>query len=193
MTQTNRFSITKLFLILTLSCAAVGGAYYYHTQHRTVFWTQGPISEYDPARDKQDILQLFKTDLYWLSANPEYDAEYTLDNHTPGRDNTRYSGQLQIKVLRDNDAFVGFVAYYKKTGDEGFLNFVCVKPEMRGKHYAEKLMKYAEDDFRAQGVHRIKLLTRTINHRARALYTRMGYTVTSIDEAGGFVYYMKIL
>jgi ribosomal protein S18 acetylase RimI-like enzyme len=192
MTQTNRSSIGKLLLILTLSFLAIGGAYYYHTQHRPVFWMQGPISEYDSARDKQEILQLFKTDLYWLSANPEYDAAYMLDNRAPGGD-SRHAGQMQIKVLRDNDAFVGFVAYYKKTADEGFLNFVCVKPEMRGKHYAEKLMKYAEDDFRAQGVHRIKLLTRTINHRARALYTRMGYTVTSIDEVGGFVYYTKAL
>lgn len=192
MTQTNRSSTTKLLLIFALSCVAVGGAYYYHT-HRTVFFMQGPISEYDATRDKQEILQLFKSDIYWLSANPDYNAEYMLDNRAPGGESGRYSGQMQIKVLRDNDAFVGFVAYYKKSADEGFLNFVCVKPEMRGKHYAEKLMKYAEDDFRAQGVHRIKLLTRTINHRARALYTRMGYTVTSIDEIGGFVYYMKIV
>lgn len=193
MTQTNRFSITKLFLILAISLAAIGGAYYYHTHRSVVFWAQGPIFEYDAARDKQEILQLFKSDIYWLSANPDYNAEYMLDNRAPGGETGRYSGQMQLKVLRDNDQFVGFVAYYKKTADEGFLNFVCVKPEMRGKHYAEKLMKYAEDDFRAQGVHRIKLLTRTVNHRARALYTRMGYTVTSIDEVGGFVYYMKIV
>lgn len=190
MIQTNRSSITKLFLILGFSFLAVGGAYYYSHSQRGFFWMQGPISDYDPARDKAEILQLFKTDLYWLSADENYDAAYMLDNRAP---NARYLGQMQIKVLRDNDAFVGFVAYYKKTNDEGFLNFICVKPEMRGKHYAEKLMKYAEDDFRAQGVHRIKLLTRTVNHRARALYTRMGYTVTSIDEVGGFVYYMKTI
>lgn len=194
MTQTNRFSITKLLLILALSCAVVGGAYYYYHAHRGFLSAQiEGISDYDPARDKQEILNLFKSDIYWLSANPDYDAEYMLDNRAPGGENTRYFGQMQIKVLRDNDAFVGFVAYYKKTADEGFLNFVCVKPEMRGKHYAERLMKYAENDFRAQGVHRIKLLTRTVNHRARALYTRMGYTVTSIDEVGGFVYYMKAI
>lgn len=193
MAQTNRSSTTKLFLVLTLSCFAVGVAYYYHT-HRGFFNAQiAGISDYDPARDKQEILELFKTDLYWLSANPHYDPEYMLDTRSPGKDSIRYAGQMQIKVLRDNDAFVGFVAYYKKNADEGFLNFVCVKQEMRGKHYAERLMKYAENDFRAQGVHRIKLLTRTVNHRARALYTRVGYTVASIDEEGGFVYYMKVL
>jgi ribosomal protein S18 acetylase RimI-like enzyme len=193
MTQTNRSSIAKLLLILILSCAAIGGVVYYYHAHPTVFWAQGPISEYDAARDKQEILQLFKSDIYWLSADPDYNAEYMLDNRAPGGRGGPYFGQMQLKVLREDNAFVGFVAYYKKTADEGFLNFVCVKPEMRGKHYAEKLMKYAEDDFRAQGVHRIKLLTRTVNHRARALYTRMGYTVTSIDEVGGFVYYMKIV
>jgi ribosomal protein S18 acetylase RimI-like enzyme len=192
MTHANRSFISKLFLILTLTFFAVGGGYYYHT-HRGFFWMQGPISEYDATRDRQEIIDLFKTDLYWLSANPDYDVTYMLDYRTPGKENSRYFGQVQIKVLRENNAFVGFVAYYKKTSDEGFLNFVCVKPEMRGKHYAEKLMKYAEDDFRSQGIHRIKLLTRTNNHRARALYTRMGYTVTSIDEVGGFVYYMKIV
>lgn len=193
MTQTNRFSVTKLFLALTLAVAAIGGAYYYYAQPGLFSARVEGISDYDAMRDKQEILQLFKSDMYWLSANPEYNAEYMLDNKSPGGENSRYAGQMQIKVLRDNNKFVGFVAYYKKTPNDGFLNFVCVKAEMRGKHYAEKLMKYAENDFRAQGVQRINLLTRTVNHRARALYTRMGYTVTSIDEVGGFVYYMKVI
>jgi len=192
MIQSQRTSIFKLFLITACSFAITGGGYYIYTRYAQSA-AQGNISDYQGARDKAEVLALFKENFYWLSANPEYDPEYMLDNRAPSKDNMRYFGQIQIKVLHDQDAFVGFVAYYKKTADEGFLNFVCVKPEMRGKRYAEQLIRYAENDLRRMGARRIKLLTRTINHRARALYTRMGYSVTSIDEIGGFIYFSKMI
>jgi len=187
-----RSSITKLLAMMAFSMATIGGIYYYRV-HYADFAQQGPISEYDATRDKDEIIGLFKSDLYWLSANEDYDAAYMLDNRAPSKQEMRYFGQMQIKVLRENDQFIGFVAYYKKNSDEGFINFVCIKPEMRGKRYAERLLHYAEQDLRSMGVHRIRLLTRTSNHRARALYTRVGYTVTKIDEEGGFVYYMKVV
>ena len=184
-------SIVKLCLAVAFAMTIMGGTYYY-VRYANVA-VQGPISEYQASRDKAEILAFFKTELYWLSANPDYDAEYMLDHRAPNKENQRYYGEMQIKVLRENDQFIGFVAYYKRTFDEGFLNFVCIKPHMRGKRYAEQLMRYAEDDLRAMGVHRIRLLTRTINHRARALYMRMGYTVVELDEAGGFVYFLKLV
>ena len=193
MIHARKSSIAKLIMATAIAIALIGGTYYYARYANVSTQGESPITEYQPARDKAEILALFKSDLYWLSANPDYDAEYTLDHRAPNKDNQRYFGEMQIKVLREKDQFVGFVAYYKKTFDEGFINFVCIKPNMRGKRYAEQLMRYAEDDLRAMGVHRIRLLTRTTNHRARALYTRMGYTVIELDEVGGFVYFMKLV
>ncbi len=193
MIQKQRSLLSKLLLVTALSAATFGGIYYYRTNYSNVV-AQPLISDYKPARDRADIIAVFNSeDLYWLSASDYYNAAFMLDNHAPNDRDMRYFGALQIKVLREGNEFIGFTAYYKKTANEGMILFVYVKPEMRGKRYAQKLVEYDLEALRAMGVHIVKLLTRTSNHRAQAVYNRLGFTVTSIDEEGGFVYYMKIV
>lgn len=188
MIQAQRSSLSKLLVGIALTTAIVGGVYYYQTHVQ-----EEPISEYQEARDKAEILALFKSDWHWLTASDDYDPVFMLDNHAPNKRDARFYGKLQIKILREQNQFLGFVAYYQKTLAEGQILFVDIKPEFRGKRYAEKLMRYAENELRKMGVSMINLVTRTTNHRAQALYNRLGYIVIERDDVGGFVYFAKIV
>lgn len=147
----------------------------------------GPIYDFDPARDTQDILQVFERDWYWLVSSDDYSPEFTLKYRAPSR-NPLYIGRLRIKVLRENDDFVGFTAYYMKTSDLSFLLFLAVNPEFRGKGYGDALTRYALNDLISMGTKRIRLVTRTDNIPAQKLYSRMGFRETSRNDEG-FVYF----
>ena len=165
--------------IFTMSLGA--GIFYYLSIPR------GPIYDFDPARDTQDILQVFERDWYWLVSSDDYSPEFMLKYRAPGR-NPLYIGRLRIKVLRKKDAFVGFTSYYMKTSDLGFLLFLAVDPEFRGKGYGDTLTRYALNDLIRMGTKRIRLVTRTDNIPAQKLYSRMGFRETSRDDEG-FVYF----
>ena len=112
---------------------------------------------------------------------------FMLKNRAPNMRDSRYFGKLNIKVLRENDQFIGFVAYYMKNFFIGQLLFLAVKPEFRGKGYAQKLMQYAIEDLKKQGATMITLVTRTSNVAAQAVYKKAGFHVS--HEEDGYVYF----
>ena len=175
-------TLKKIIISLCLiSLAVTGGVFYY----RTAIMAQGPIYEFDERRDTQSILDLFKKDYYWL-VEGEYNPAAMLKYRAPGGSPNK-KGQMHIKVLRTDNEFVGFVAYYKKIGSEWKFNFIAVRDEFRGKGYAQKLMQYALDDMKRLGAKHITLVTRTSNTSAQKLYTRMGFAEAYRDE--GYVYF----
>ena len=111
-----------------------------------------------------------------------------LKYRAPSQD-LKYIGRLNIKVLREKEKFVGFTAYYMKEPGFGFLLFLAVNPEFRGKEkgYAEKLLKYALGKLKEVGAHYVQLCTRIDNERAQRLYRRVGFYEISKDD--GFVYF----
>ena len=141
---------------------------------------------YQDERDTM-ILDIFKTDRYWLVSSQDYDPEFMLKNRAPNKDDARYFGKLNIKVLYEKDEFVGFVAYYMKNFFIGQMLFIDVKSEFRGKGYAQQLMKYAIDDMKKMGATIISLVTRTSNESAQKLYKRLGFNVSF--EEDGYVYF----
>lgn len=178
-----KMSFTKKFILACLlaGVSVAGGVCFY----RSTIATQGPIYNFDESRDTQPILDLFKTNYYWLvegKYNPQAMLKYQAPNGNPLR-----KGQMHIKVLREADNFVGFVAYYKKAGNEWKFNFIAVDEAFRGKGYAQQLMQYALDDMKRMGAKKITLVTRTSNTSAQKLYNRMGFTETYRDE--GYVYF----
>lgn len=150
---------------------------------------QGPIYDFDPSRDTQEILNIFDRDWYWLVASErdEYSPEFTLKYRAPNR-NPLYLGRLRIKVLREQSTFVGFAAYYMKTPDHGQLLFLAVNPEFRGRGYGEKLTRFALDELIRMGAKRVELSTRTDNISAQNLYKRIGFKETWRDDEG-FMYF----
>lgn len=166
---------------LFLGIALTGGVFYY----RTAIMTQGPIYEFDDERDTQSILDIFKKDYYWL-VEGEYNPAAMLKYRAPSGSPLK-KGQMHIKVLRENNEFVGFIAYYKKVGNDWQFNFIAVDEKFRGKGFAQQLMQYAIDDMKRLGAKKIKLVTRTSNTSAQKLYNRVGFKETYRDE--GYVYF----
>jgi len=175
---------TRLLKIVS-GCALVvvlfgAGYWWYRADH-------GPILDFSYSRDAQEVMKIFERDHYWLLANDEYYPDVWLKYRSPSQEDSRYFGQLQIKVLRENDLFVGFTAYYLKYPTLGFILFVAVNPEFRGKHYGEQLVHYAIKDMKSKGVKQIQLVTRVSNERAQKLYKRIGFYESSRSD--GYVHF----
>jgi ribosomal protein S18 acetylase RimI-like enzyme len=177
---------------LALTCVLLGllsgigyGVYWYACLSSRV-----PVYEFDPKRDTKPILDIFERDWYWLVANDDYSPEFMLEYRAPKQD-PLFAGRMRIKVLREKDQFVGFAAYYMKNNKLGFLNFVDINPEFRGKRYAEQLVRYAINDMKSMGAQRIDLVTRPSNVSAQALYKRLGFILTGQDP--DFVFYTLFL
>lgn len=169
--------------VLTVLIGAVGiGAGIFYARHE-----QGPIYTFDDKRDMQDVLDLMSLERYYLFANEDSSPEFMLKRRTPSTD-VRYLGRLVIKVYRENNKFVGFTAYYMKTTDLGFLLFIAVNPEYRGKQkgYAERLMRYALQELKKMGAKQVQLCVRVDNLPGQGLYKRVGYHELYRD--GGFMY-----
>jgi ribosomal protein S18 acetylase RimI-like enzyme len=133
------------------------------------------------------IKTIFDKDLYWLSADEEYNPDFTFKYRTP-HENPLYFGQLKVKVLRINNEFVGFTAYYLESKDMGRLLFVAVRPEFRGKRYGQQLIEYALNDMAHMGVKQVKLTTRPSNLSGQKLYKRVGFVEQDRDDT--FVHFL---
>ena len=139
-------------------------------------------------RDKQEVLDIFIKDRYWLVASEDYSPEFMLENRAPSKNEPRYYGKLDIKVLyNDQNQFIGFIAYYMKNFFVGQILFLDVKEEFRGKGYAQQLMNHAIKDLKSQGATLITLVTRTNNESAQKLYKLLGFNVSY--EEHGFIYF----
>jgi ribosomal protein S18 acetylase RimI-like enzyme len=176
--------INAAAIIIGLSTA--GAVIYYHLPQPATPFLNEKVLVFDEKRDTQAILDIFKDDWYWLVSSDDYSPEFTLKNRAPNKD-PRYFGRLSIRVLYDQDKFVGFICYYMKNFFMGQILFIDVKKEFRGKGFAQRLMKYAIADLKNQGATMINLVTRTSNLDAQRVYKKLGFTVTL--EEDGFVYF----
>lgn len=138
----------------------------------------GPqVIEFDIARDGKDIMAIYDRDWDWLipGGRDSFSPELMMAYRAPMQ-NPLYAGRLKIKVMRDdNNALIGFVAWYMKSADVGFLNFLDVNPEYRGKGYAEILLRHGMDQMIKSGAKKLEMVTYTHNARARKFYNRMGW------------------
>ena len=132
------------------------------------------VSEMNDARDLAQILSLFERNRYWLTATPNFPAEFSFRTRSPN-EYPAYRGALTVKVLRDNGNLFGFVSYYMKAPGEGYILFLGVDEKYRGKRYADQLMLHAMEDLIGRGVRRIELITRPTNIAAQKVYRRLGF------------------
>jgi len=176
------YSMIALFTLLaTLGTTVLYQKIYYENN----------IQDYKPSRDRQFILDIFKNNWYWLTANDSLSPEKVLDTSSLSYpDGSRKAG-LTIKVYLENNQPTGFVAYYKKKLYQGCVQFIGVDEKYRGKGYAQKLLSYALDDLKHMGCIKVRMLTRMSNLSARAVYTKLGFKKLWSDE--GFIMYEKNL
>lgn len=174
-------------IALAVSLTLVGAAGYYYYTPTPAPLISDSVIPFDYARDAAHIKQTFIDDKYWLLSSEDYDVEHMLSKRSPNKREQRYSGKLNIRVLYEDNQFVGFIAYYLKNFFLGQILFVDVKNEFRGKGYAQKLVKYAIEDMKKEGATMITLVTRTSNSSAQAVYKKLGFGVSF--EEDGFVYF----
>lgn len=188
-TQTKYFRIIALVGALFLG----GGITYYYfisSSKQSVAIVSG-ISDFSDQRDTAHIIDIFNKDRYWLVSSPDYDPYHMLSTRSPNKREDKYFGKMTIKVLYQDSQFIGFVAYYLKNMIEGFILFLAVKQEFRGKRYGPQLMEYALNDLKQKGAAFARLVTRTSNLKAQAVYNRLGFKETERDA--DYVYYLKEL
>ena len=145
------------------------------------------ITPFDPKRDTQPITTLFKKDLYWLAADPNYDIDYTLKHMTPSHDPAQF-GKLKVDTIYKGNQFAGFTAYHIDKPLVGRLLFLLVNPEFRGKKIGEKLVQRVLNQLKIMGAKKVVLATRVNNVPAQKLYERVGFKETNRDDHG-FMYY----
>lgn len=160
----------------------LGGAFYYYwvTTHPFIY-------TFNQKRDTQPILEIFKQNWNWLVSSDDYDPAFTLKYLAPNN-NRRYLGKLNINVLRQGNDLIGFVAYYMKSQDLGFLLFLAVDNRFRRQKYGELLLRYGLQQLTHLGAKKIRLVTRITNIPAQTLYKRVGFYEFS-REPEGFIYF----
>lgn len=137
----------------------------------------GPqIIDFKYARDHNALEEIFQRDWDWLvPVSPEHYALDLVLKYRAPQQNPLYAGRLTLKVIYDKEHLVGFVGYYMKSNEEGFLNFLDINPEYRSKGYGALLARYAIDDMIKRGARRITIVTYPHNERALNLYQHLGF------------------
>jgi len=180
---------TILYIGLVATIIILAGVTYYHYFYRRQ--TTG-IVNYIKERDKETILDLFKKNWYWLVSeySKDFSPELMLEHRAHDKSPQSY-GSVTIKVILENGVPVGFVSYYMKKFYEGFIWFLAVTEEARNKKYGGELLQTALDDLKKRGAKYVRLITRTNNYPAQALYKKLGFREMRRDEK--FIDYEKII
>lgn len=168
--------------IVVLVCALIcgGGIGYYFLRE------QGPIYEFNPQRDTKPILDLFDRNWHWLISNEGSSPAFYLKYRTP-HENPLYFGKLHIKVLREQNEFIGFVAYYMEQQDDWRLLFLAVDEKYRGKGYGTTLAQYAMNEMIKMGAKTVGLWTR-LSNPAQNIYKKLGFVESFYTESGHVFY-----
>jgi ribosomal protein S18 acetylase RimI-like enzyme len=128
----------------------------------------------DLARDTKAVLDLFRTNMYWLCADPNCTAEQLLA-YVVQLSKSPEIDQLIIKVLRHQGQCAGFIAYQLESADQGKILLLAVPEQARGKGHGMTLIQHAFDALANRGVKDIVLDTSVDNVTAQRLYQRAGF------------------
>jgi len=175
--------IRKIIFLLSIALTACGsvGIYVYYSN-----LAQGPIYDFNPARDTQPIMDIFNKNWYWLLASEESSPAFMIKNRTHDT-NPMHFGSLHIKVLRENNKLVGFTAYYMNNPQEGRILFLAVDHEFRGKGYGKILAQRAMNELFKMGAIHLALWTRVSNLPAQRIYKELGFK--EVFDENGYVFF----
>jgi ribosomal protein S18 acetylase RimI-like enzyme len=184
---TNRMK--KLTFIGAIIVALSGyGLYQYQLYNSAVLY------DFNAERDTPQMLEMFESDWYWLFASSpeEFSVAHSLKYLTPSQYDRRYFGALKIKVMRQRERVLGFVAYYMHNATKGQLLWLDVRPETRGKGYGYMLAQHAVDQMIAAGAKTIFIWTRTSNIPGQKIYKKLGFKEVYVTE-DGYVYFEYVV
>lgn len=177
----SRKSFTNFFVIITFFIAVSITAFIF------LLYNQSFLTPYNPKTDRQEIINLFEKERYWLTATPGYSVEHMLDAKSPSEQQPSFKGALHLFTARINGVFAGFCAYYFKRKDLGQILFIAIDPIFRGKGYAKKMVQFCLNEIKKKGTPYAMILTRVDNIAAQKAYEGVGFIESYRDES--FVYY----
>ena len=90
--------------------------------------------------------------------------------------------ELFLVGLEDEKIVGTIMAGYE--GHRGWVNYLAVSPEQRGRGLGRQLMAEAETKLRALGCPKINLQVRSGNDPVRAFYEAIGYTLDEVVSFG---------
>jgi|SRR5579871_97537 len=148
------------------------------------------IRPYEQDKDFRPLVRIVNDNLYWISENPDFSAERMLLSRAPSYAPEK-KGLVNIAVVESEEATAGFVAYYKKSPDHGFIWLLGVDKTYRGRGFGEMLMKHALSNLKRQGATYATLATRLINKPAMSLYRKLGFVEEHREDDRGMVTLVK--
>jgi len=86
----------------------------------------------------------------------------------------RRDGNATVLLGRDAGAPVASVLV-GHDGHRGWVYYVSVDPDQRGKGYGRAIMAAAEDWLRGRGIEKLQLMVRGDNEKVHAFYQALGY------------------
>jgi ribosomal protein S18 acetylase RimI-like enzyme len=136
------------------------------------------------------VKKVYKDNFALLTVNPYHDFDVMLKKRAPNKHEAKYFGKLDTVVLYDQKQPVGFVSYYMTSSYMGRVLFLAVDKQFRRKGYAKRLMSFAIDHLKKQGVKIIKVATYEENKKAQQMYTqRFGFVKE--NQEGKILHYRK--
>jgi len=147
------------------------------------------ISDFNSRRDREGMLDIFQKNWRALTGDDSFYSEYVeniMKNRKP--DKTMPSiGRMDIKVMREDNKFAGFTAYYKETSKKGMVLFLAVGHEFRGKGYGKILIQHAIKNLLSKGSKSIGIWVAETNLPAKRIYEELGFSETPLRQ-GAVVY-----
>lgn len=150
------------------------------------------LKKFDKTRDEQFILDCFKNNRYWLTNNPNFSEQFMMDHMSPSFDPAFFNKENIVLLFAQNEP-VGFGAYHMKSFYEGFIHFLCIDKQFRGKGYAPIIMEHMMSQLKKMGAKFLKVCTRFNNLPARALYRKLGFKEHDKEADSDFVYFSMTL
>jgi ribosomal protein S18 acetylase RimI-like enzyme len=148
------------------------------------------VFPYCARYDKDFIIKTISDNWYWVVQDPKpiLDPQYIERRFIKAGPK---GARLSIKVYRIGNKPVGFVTYYEESFYCCVINIIAVGNDFRGKGYGRRLLLAALEDLKQRGCVLARLLTRTNNTQAIALYQKNGFK--EYWRAGEFVRFEKNL
>lgn len=136
------------------------------------------------------VEKTFKDNFALLTINPGHDFEVMLKHRSPNKVESKYFGKLDTVVMYEQGQPVGFVSYYMKTSYIGHILYLAVDKPFRRKGYAKRLVTFAINRLKQQGVKIVKLATYVENTKAQKLYTEQ-FGFVKENQDGKIIFYRK--
>ena len=109
----------------------------------------------------------------------------TRDWNDPRKDIQRkLTTQPELFVVGEIDKRIVASAMAGYDGHRGWVNYLAVAPEARGKGYGRVLMQHVEERLKARGCPKLNIQVRAGNEAAIAFYRKIGYAVDETVSLG---------